>query len=171
MSRKSIIVIVIIAVVIIIGIVGFLIYKKNKDKAENKDKAAQQAAAEQAAMLQAQLNANPNMPAQQKAGIIEQLAALALQIQAAKGGTATPPIASPNPLPGLGGGIWVNSASFPLRSGSNNSYVANLQLALNKKCGKNLVADGKFGPLTQSAVQSCIGGTTISTDQYKTYIS
>lgn len=168
MSRKSIIVIVIIAVIIIIGIVGFFIYKKNKDKQQ----AAADQAANQAAILQAQLNANPNMPPQQKAGIIEQLAALALQIQAARsGGTATPPIASPNPLPGLGGGIWVNSASFPLRSGSNNSYVANLQLALNKKCGKNLVADGKFGPLTQSAVQSCIGGTTISTDQYKTYIS
>jgi peptidoglycan hydrolase-like protein with peptidoglycan-binding domain len=166
MSRKSIIIIVIIAVVIIVGVLGFFIYKKNKDK---KTILAQDAA-NKANLLQAQLNANPNMPPQQKAGILEQLAALALQIQAARdGSTATPPIASPNPLPGLGGGIWVNPASFPLMSGSNNSYVANLQLALNKKCGKNLVADGKFGPLTQSAVQSCIGGTTISTDQYKAY--
>ena len=179
MSRKAIIAIVIIVIVIIIGVVGFLIYKKNKD-----NKAAE--AAKAAAILQAQLNANPNMGSNQRQDIMSRIADLIQQAQG--GGIGTPPYvpqggyqgpyALPLPPTGYvgpapsGPGTPVAPYGFPLRSGSNTStsqpnYVAMLQSAINAKCGKNLVPDGKFGPLTASAAQSCVGTPTVAWEQYR----
>jgi hypothetical protein len=42
-----------------------------------------------------------------------------------------------------------------------------LQNAINAKCSKNLVPDGKFGPLTKAAAQSCLGSSVVSWDTYK----
>ena len=171
MSRKAIIILVIVVVVIIIGVVGFLIYKKSKDK-----KAEQ--AAKDAALLQAQLNANPNMPQQQKAGILEQLAMLAEQIRAAKGGDQGQPNPYPQGFPGLGGpwnpnpsgpGTPVAAYGFPLKTGSSGNYVANLQNAINKTCNTKLVPDGKFGPLTANAAKSCFGSPVVSWELYRSY--
>ena len=167
MSRKAIIILVIVVIVIIIGVVGFLIYKKNKDTKDAE-------AANQLAMLQAQLNQNPNMPTQAKAGIVDQIAMLMAQIQAARSGQQSTQY--PQGFPGLGG-PWTPNASgpgtpvapygFPLKNGSNNNYVKNLQVALNNKCGLRLVTDGKFGPLTASAAQSCIGNPIVSWELYR----
>jgi hypothetical protein len=169
MSRKAIIILIIVVVVIIIGVVGFLIYKKNKDA-----KAIQ--AAKDAAILQAQLNQNPNMPPQQKASILEQLAMLAEQVRSGQG-------QYPSGFPGLGG-QWNPNASgpgtpvapygFPLKTGSNTStsqpnYVATLQNAINSKCGTKLIADGKFGPLTANAAKSCFGSPVVSWELYRGY--
>jgi hypothetical protein len=168
MSRKAIIILVIVVIVIIIGVVGFLIYKKNKDRKDAE-------AANQLAMLQAQLNQNPNMPPQAKAGIVDQIAMLMAQIQAARSGQQQPN-QYPGGFPGLGG-PWTPNASvpgtpvapygFPLKTGSNNNYVKNLQVALNNKCGLKLVPDGKFGPLTANAAQSCIGNSIVSWELYR----
>jgi type II secretory pathway pseudopilin PulG len=166
MSRKAIIILVIVVIVIIIGVVGFLIYKKNKDK---KDKEA----ANQLAMLQAQLNQNPNMPPQAKAGIVDQIAMLMAQIQGSRDEQQTNQY--PQGFPGLGG-PWtppINPSStqapygFPLKTGSSGNYVANLQNALNKTCNLKLVPDGKFGPLTANAAKSCFGNSVVSWELYR----
>ena len=180
MNKKVVIAIIIIVVVIIIGVVGFLIYRSNKRKKEE--------AAAQMLILQQQLAQNPNMPPTQKAGILEQIANLAAMVAAAKaqgqGGTGTPPY-----IPGMGmppyapanppANTPVPPAGFPLKTGSNTknapsgkNYVQNLQGALNAKCGKNLVMDGVYGPLTQTAVTQCLGGVqSVSWDKYREYLT
>jgi len=180
MNKKVVIAIVIIVVVIIIGVVGFLIYKSNKKK---KDALAQQ----QMMILQQQLAQNPNMPPTQKAGILGQIANLAAMISASKqnglpsgplpglgGGGYTPPV----PVVDAGGYTPIEPAGFPLKNGSDTSkapvgfkFVQNIQSAMNLKCGKKLIVDGKFGPLTQSAATQCIGYPTISWKQYQDYVT
>ena len=56
--------------------------------------------------------------------------------------------------------------SFPLKKGMDNSSVIDVQNALNKKCKANLVADGKFGPKTESALKSCYGVTQVNEALY-----
>lgn len=185
MNRKAVIATVIILIVIIIAVVIYLIYRSNK---KNKDLQLQQ----QADILQQQLN-NPALPPTQRQGILAQLAILAAQIAAAKQAKAsgtpttwTPPIYDPtanipdwtppwtppgtpvnNPAP-----TWTpvgTPSGFPLRKGSSGGYVKTLQQQLNSRCGKGLVTDGKFGPLTESAAIACIGTSTVSWAQFKQY--
>ena len=178
MNKKVVIAIVIIVIVIIIGVVGYLIYSSNKKK---KDLQSQQ----QMAILQQQMNQNPNMPSDQKMNILGQIAALAAQIaatkQAAGGGVGTPPYVPPvagTPVVDAAPPITVDPPGFPLRVGSNTStapvgkkYVQNIQGAMNLKCGKKLVTDGKFGPLTQAAAAQCIGSPIVSWQQYQDYVT
>lgn len=157
MSKKAIIAIVIIAIVIIIGVVGFLIYRNNKKK---KDLAAQQ----QMAILQQQLQGN--VPPAQRASLLSQIADIAAQIQ----GGGTPPFVPANT--GSGSVSTTTPNGFPLRKGSDTSkapinYVQGVQIGINAKCGKKLVSDGKFGPLTESAAISCLGTPTVSWQQYQ----
>ena len=185
MNRKAVIATVIILIVIIIAVVIYLIYRSNK---KNKDLQLQQ----QADILQQQLN-NPALPPAQKQGILAQLAILAAQIAAAKQAKAsgTPPPAWPSPTydptatipdwtpPWTPPGTPVNPAptwtpvgtpsGFPLRKGSSGGYVKTLQQQLNSRCGKSLVTDGKFGPLTENAAIACIGTPTVSWVQFKQY--
>lgn len=177
MKKGAVIAIVIIVLVIIIGVVGYLIYKSNQKKQAD-------AAQRQADILQAQLAQNPNMPPQQRASILEQLANLAGAIAAAKAGSGQggtpPPYVPPGYVPPPTGdaGSPVAPYGFPLRNGSNTKnapagkkYVQQLQSAINAKCGKKLVPDGVFGPLTQSAATQCIGSSTVSWDQYQSYLT
>lgn len=43
---------------------------------------------------------------------------------------------------------------FPLMPGSRNSYVAQVQQALNDRFGSSLVVDGIYGPKTQKALSA-----------------
>lgn len=168
MNKKLIISIVIIVVVIIIGVVGFLIYKNKKKQKED--------AAAQMAILQQQLS-QPNMPASQKQNILEQIAGLAAiigsnlpanknQSNQANTSTTTTTVSIPAP------------ADFPLKKNSSGLFVQAVQKAVNAKCGDKLksinmvplVADGKFGPLTEKGVASCLGTTTVTWEQYKQLI-
>ena len=160
MSRKAIIILVIIVIVIIIGVVGFLIYKKSKDRNSSQ-------AAIDAEMLRQQLAQNPNMPQDQRSNILAQLAILAEQLRAAKGqGTYVPgygtPTYGPEPAP-----TQTAPYGFPLKQGSSGSYVASLQNAINAKCGTKLIADGKFGPLTSNAAKSCLKTPDVDWEYYK----
>jgi peptidoglycan hydrolase-like protein with peptidoglycan-binding domain len=66
---------------------------------------------------------------------------------------------------GAGSGGF-SSLSFPIKKGMGGQEVINIQTAINKKCNKNLTTDGKFGPLTESALKSCYGSTTVSQALY-----
>ena len=155
MGKRGIIVIVIVAIVIIIGVVGFLVYRNNKKKKE--------LAAQQMAILQQQLQQG-NVPPAQKADLLSQIADLAAQIQ----GGGTPPF-----VPANTGNVNTGSPNgFPSRKGSDTSkapinYVQGVQIGINAKCGKKLVSDGKFGPLTEAAAISCLGTPTVSWQQYQ----
>lgn len=168
MNKKVIIAIVIVFVVIVIGVVGFLIYRNNRRKKE-------QEAQQQMAILQQQLATNPNMPAEQKGNLLGQIANLAAVLAQIKSGAAdkgTPD----GPLPGLGGAGWNPEPSgFPLVKGNSGTYVKNLQMAINAKCGNKLksigmlplTTDGKFGPLTEKGAAACLGTTSVNWQQYK----
>ena len=123
------------------------------------------------AILQQQLS-QPNIPVTQKQSILEQIAGLAAiigsnipqkgQAQAFIPGGAPAPYSPPQsstttPAP----------AGFPLKKGSSGPYVTAVQKAVNTKCGSKLVTDGKFGPLTEKAIASCLGSATISWEQYQ----
>ena len=171
-NKKLIISIVIIAVVIIIGVVGFLIYKNKKKQKED--------AAMQMAILQQQLSQS-NMPATQKQSILEQIAGLAVII-----GSNLPTKQSPIPIgqtpmpaqaniPGAPPVETPAPSDFPLKKNSSGLFVKAVQNAVNSKCSSKLkaigmsplVADGKFGPLTEKGVAACLGTTTVSWEQYK----
>lgn len=51
---------------------------------------------------------------------------------------------------------------LPLKEGDHNQLVALLQRALNY-LGSNLTIDGKFGPLTRTALANRVGGATTVT--------
>jgi peptidoglycan hydrolase-like protein with peptidoglycan-binding domain len=169
-TKKIIIAIVIIFIVIIIGVVGYLIYKSNKKKKDD-------LASQQMAILQQQLESG-NVPPQQKAGLLAQIAALAAQIKNANQDISTPPYVSGIYAPPAGSAsssipdTTPSPAGFPLKKGSNTSkapinYVKSLQAAINVKCNQKLVTDGVFGPKTESAVISCLGTPTVSFQQYQ----
>lgn len=56
--------------------------------------------------------------------------------------------------------------SFPLRKGMSGPMISDVQNAVNKKCNANLVPDGKFGPMTESATKSCYGVTQVNEALY-----
>lgn len=56
--------------------------------------------------------------------------------------------------------------SFPLRKGMSGPMISDVQNAVNKKCNANLVPDGKFGPMTESATKSCYGATQVNEALY-----
>lgn len=58
------------------------------------------------------------------------------------------------------------SQSFPLRKGMSGPMISEAQIAVNKKCNANLVPDGKFGPLTESAISKCYGTGVVSESIY-----
>lgn len=171
-NKKLVIAIIIIVVVIIIGVVGFLIYKNKKKQKED--------AAAQMAILQQQLS-QPNMPVSQKQSILEQIAGLAAII-----GSNIPAKQNQGQafIPGVAPATATTSSStpapadFPLKKNSSGLFVQAVQKAVNGKCGDKLkaigmaplVADGKFGPLTEKGVASCLGTTTVSWEQYKQLI-
>lgn len=163
MNKKLVIAIIIIVVVIIIAIVGFLIYKNKK---KQKEDAA-------TAILQQQLS-QPNIPTNQKQNILEQIAGLAViigsNIPANQGKALIPgtqPASASQSIPA--------PADFPLKKNSSGLFVQAVQKSVNGKCGDKLkaigmaplVADGKFGPLTEKGVAACLGTTTVSWEQYK----
>jgi len=176
MNKKTVIIIVMVVVVIIICIVAFLIYRKNQQRKEEDAKM-------QLAMLQAQLSQQPNMPAAQKQTILQQIAGLADIIMKAK--AANNANTSSAPLPGLGGPGYVPTsgpitsvpapAGFPLKKGSKGNYVADLQRAINFKCGDKLKSagmsklstDGDFGSLTEKGAATCLGSTVVTWEQYQ----
>ncbi len=171
-NKKLIISIIIIVIVIIIGVVGFLIYKNKKKQKED--------AAAQMLILQQQLS--QPMPASQKAGILEQIAGLAVIIGSnlpkkessiGSGQIAMPPAQSN--IPGAPNVEIPAPSDFPLKKNSSGLFVKAVQNAVNNKCSSKLkaigmsplVADGKFGPLTEKGVAACLGTTTVSWEQYK----
>ena len=82
---------------------------------------------------------------------------------AGDGGDQTPPPYDYTPPPSGGG---YSSVSFPIKKGMSGQMVVDVQDSINKKCKSNLTADGKFGPLTQSALKSCYNATTVSQALY-----
>jgi peptidoglycan hydrolase-like protein with peptidoglycan-binding domain len=68
------------------------------------------------------------------------------------GGTSSTPVGIP--------------PSFPLRKGMSGPMISDIQNAVNKKCNANLVPDGKFGPMTESATKSCYGATQVNETLY-----
>ena len=170
MSRKAIIAIVVIVVLIVISIVSFLIYRNSKNK---KAEAEQRLAA-----LQQQLNSQPNMPANQKANLLGQIAELLGNVQLPQYTQHTPG-ATPNPALDTNNNVAPNG--FPLKKNVTGMALYNqaVQKAVNGKCGDKLkaigmaplVADGKFGPLTEKGVAACLGTTTVSWEQYKSLIA
>ena len=83
--------------------------------------------------------------------------------QAAKAAAAKPTITPVNTtVQNTGSG-----SGFPLKKGSNNSYVTELQTMLNTKGGFKLTVDGSFGPATEAALYQAIGLKSIDTlEQY-----
>ena len=70
------------------------------------------------------------------------------------------------------------NASFPLTpystageystaAGSYGQQIANLQQKCNDKYGAGLDVDGKLGPKTEAAFNSCFGSALISEAEYK----
>jgi hypothetical protein len=149
MKKGVVITIIVIFAVIIISVVAWLIYRSSKKKSEAELVAAQN----QLAALQAQL-ANPALPAQEKQTLLTQIGNLGQILQSSgidisnlfkNSGSGNPPV---NPA--------VQPPGFPLKKASGYSPLAqNLQAGLNKKCNSRLVADGKFGNLTEAALMKC----------------
>ena len=171
MSKKAIIAIVVIVVLIVISIVSFLIYRNSKNK---KAEAEQRLAA-----LQQQLNSQPNMPVDQKANLLGQIAQLLGNVQ---GNVQLPqftPGTTPNPALDTNNNVAPNG--FPLKKNVTGMALYNqaVQKAVNGKCGDKLkaigmaplVADGKFGPLTEKGIAACLGTTTVSWEQYKSLVA
>ncbi len=153
--------------VLLLILILWLIFRKPKNS-QTTDQAALQA---QIAALQAQAN-SASTPVDAKANLLNQIAVLSQQVLAAKGLTA-PPAGNTNgggtatglTWDGTGTGICTIPSSLNrdvvLKSGSKGPEVCYLQKWLNGK-GANLVNDGQFGPLTQSALQKYFGKTSTS---------
>lgn len=170
MKRGAVIAIIIVFAVIIISLVAYLIYRSSKKKSSQQLIDTQN----QLAALQAQLN-NPATPPQEKQNLISQIGNLAQVLQSSgininnlftknQGGVAGGGSSA-------GGGATSQPAGFPLKKGSNSPSVANLQKGLNSKCGAKLVADGKFGPLTESALSKCYNVTQADFALYNQIVS
>ncbi len=82
------------------------------------------------------------------------------------GGDQNPPPYDYIPPSYSGGGAGYSSASFPIKQGMSGQMVTDVQDSINKKCNSNLVTDGKFGPLTGSALKSCYNVTQVSQALY-----
>ncbi len=67
---------------------------------------------------------------------------------------------------GLFGPLNIGGASFPLQQGSKGSKVSDIQTQLNKYFSAGLTVDSYYGPLTAAAVQSIIGTSIVSKDDY-----
>ena len=152
MKKGVVITIIVIFAVIIISVVAWLIYRSSKKKSE----AELVATRNQLAALQAQL-ANPATTPQEKQNLLTQIGNLGQILQSSgidisnlfknsgNSGSGTPAV---NPA--------VQPPGFPLKKASGYSPIAqNLQTGLNKKCNSGLVADGKFGALTEAALMKC----------------
>lgn len=63
-------------------------------------------------------------------------------------------------MPPVGGGG--SPSKFPISRGMSGPEVTTIQDSINKKCKANLATDGKFGPLTENALKSCYGTTSVS---------
>lgn len=156
--RTLIIVIVIVLFLIIVAIASYLIYKNNKKKKEQKK---QELAAQM--LLLSQQATSSSTPPSQKADLLNQLAALAEQIKSISepGDVVNQQPVIPTQIP----------FEFPLKKGSKNKFVVDLQKGLNSKCNSKLVTDGAFGTLTENALVKCFGEKQSNFDLYNKIIS
>jgi hypothetical protein len=69
---------------------------------------------------------------------------------------------------GAPSGGYTTPISFPIKKGMNGAEVVDIQNAINKKCNKSLNPDGKFGPGTQAALQSCYNVSEVDQTLYTT---
>lgn len=65
---------------------------------------------------------------------------------------------------------WQNIAVFPLRLGSKNYFVGQIQTLLKNFYKAKLEVDNDFGPLTQAAVIKHLGTNEILETQYDAYV-
>ncbi len=166
--KKAIIIIVIILFVIGITI-GIILWVRSSNKKKELKKA--QEAKAQLAILQAQM-ANPSLSADQRPGILAQIAALADTIKTANANVSDSTITDnpANPMDSLITAA-LNTASqpqmppagFPLKQGSitaKDGPVGKLQIAINRDCKAGIGVDGNLGPKTLAAMKKCYGGKT-----------
>lgn len=148
MKKGVVITIIVIFAVIIISVVAWLIYRSSKKKSQAELTDAQN----QLAALQAQL-ASPSTTPQEKQGLLTQIGNLGQILQSS--GIDISKLFNKN-LPNINTTPAIQPPGFPIRKASGYSPLAqNLQKGLNSKCNSGLVADGKFGNLTESALMKC----------------
>lgn len=151
MKKGVVITIIVIFAVIIISVVAWLIYKSSKKKSEAELVAAQN----QLAALQAQL-ANPATTPQEKQTLLTQIGDLGQILQSSGVDISKLFNFNKNDNANTNTTPAVQPPGFPLKKASGYSPLAqNLQAGLNKKCNSRLVADGKFGNLTEAALMKC----------------
>lgn len=153
MKKGLVITIIVIFAVIIISVVAWLIYRSSKKKSEAELAAAQN----QLIALQAQL-ANPATTPQEKQNLLTQIGNLG-QILKSSGVDITKLFnfnKNDNANTNTNTTPAVQPPSFPIKKAAGFNILAqNLQTGLNKKCNSGLVADGKFGNLTEAALMKC----------------